>query len=211
MTLFAIATTSLVLGFSGAMMPGPLLTLTISETVRRGPVAGPLLIAGHALLEGSLVILLIFGLAELVQTPLVFTLIALIGGAMLVWMGCGMLRSVPRLSLELTASQDRSMSPLLSGALVSLANPYFTLWWATIGIGYLTVTIDRGWAGGLTFYLFHILADLLWYSFIALAVSRGRALLTDRAYRGLIASCALFLILFGGYFGYCGIDKLLST
>lgn len=211
MTLGAIAATSLVLGFSGAMMPGPLLTLTISETARRGMRAGPQLIAGHALLEGSLVILLLLGLAELVQRPMVFTLIALVGGIMLVWMGYSMMRSLPGLSLDLSADEQQKGSLLISGALVSLANPYFTLWWATVGIGYLTVTIDRGWAGGITFYLFHILADLLWYSAVAMAVSRGRNLLSDKIYRGLIGSCALFLVLFGGYFGYCGIDSLFST
>lgn len=208
MTLGTIAATSLVLGFSGAMMPGPLLTLTISEAARRGMRAGPQLIAGHALLEGSLVILLLLGLAELVQRPMVFTLIALVGGIMLVWMGYSMMHSLSELSLDLSADEQQKSSLLISGALVSLANPYFTLWWATVGIGYLTVTIDRGWAGGITFYLFHILADLLWYSAVAMAVSRGRNLLSDKIYRGLIGSCALFLVLFGGYFGYCGIDRL---
>ncbi len=211
MTLGAIAVTSLILGFSGAMMPGPLLTLTISEAARRGMRAGPLLIAGHALLEATLVILLLFGLAELVQRPPVFALIALIGGTMLIWMGYGMVRSLSGLSLDLSADEQEAVSPLVAGALVSLANPYFTLWWATVGIGYLTLTIESGWLGGVTFYFFHILADLLWYSFVAMAVSRGRTLLTDKVYRGLIASCALFLIMFGGYFGFCGIEKLLST
>lgn len=211
MTLTVIASTSFLLGLSGAMMPGPLLTLTISEATHRGIKAGPLLIAGHALLEGIVVLLLIFGLAELLQSSLVFTLIALSGGIMLIWMGYTMLRSVPQLSLDLDARSSQSMSPLFSGALVSLANPYFTLWWSTVGIGYLAVTIDRGWSGGLTFYLFHIMADLVWYSFIALAVSRGRALLTDRVYRRLISSCALFLVLFGLYFGYCGLNKLFTA
>lgn len=211
MTLGAIAGTSLLLGFSGAMMPGPLLTLTISESARRGMRVGPQLIAGHALLEGVLVILLLVGLAEIIQHPLVFTGIALCGGVMLIWMGCSMVRSLPGMSLDLSPHSQKSFPPVLAGALVSLANPYFILWWASIGIGYLTLTMDRGWVGSLTFFLFHVLADLLWYSFVALAVSRGRSLLSDRLYRFLLASCAIFLILFGGYFGYCGIDKFLST
>ena len=48
------------------MMPGPLLTVTISEAARRGPLAGPLLVAGHAVLEGALVALLFFGLGEVI-------------------------------------------------------------------------------------------------------------------------------------------------
>ena len=209
MTLPLIAATSFMLGLSGAMMPGPLLTLTISESVRRGMRAGPQLILGHALVEAALVVLLLVGLADLVQRPDVFGVIALIGGAMLLWMGVGMLRSLPGLSLDLQ-QQDTSgrMSPVVAGGLISLANPYFTLWWATVGIGYLAVTSDRGWLGGLTFYCFHILADLAWYALIAFAVSRGRNLLSDRPYRILIGSCALFLLSFGGYFGFHGIVKM---
>ncbi|MDT8421419.1 MAG: LysE family transporter [Desulfuromonadales bacterium] len=211
MTLPVIAATSFMLGLSGAMMPGPLLTLTISESARRGVRAGPQLILGHALVEGLLVALLLIGLADLVQRPEIFGVIAMIGGAMLFWMGGGMLRSLPTLSLDLEQRKpEQGLSPVLAGGLISLANPYFTLWWATIGIGYLTVTNAQGWAGGLTFYLFHILADLAWYILIAYAVSRGRHLLADRPYRLLIGGCALFLIGFGGYFGYHGVAKLMA-
>ena len=190
-------------------MPGPLLTLTISESARSGLRAGPQLILGHALVEAALVVSLLVGLADLVQRPDVFGGIALIGGAMLLWMGLGMLRSLPVLSLDLRQQhQSKGLSPVIAGGLVSLANPYFTLWWATVGIGYLAVTSGRGWAGGLTFYCFHILADLVWYLLVAFAVSRGRNLLADRPYRYLIGGCALFLLAFGGYFGFHGLVKL---
>ncbi|PLX88761.1 MAG: lysine transporter LysE [Desulfuromonas sp.] len=209
MTLPVIATTSFMLGLSGAMMPGPLLTLTISEAARRGMRAGPLLILGHALLEALLVALLLIGLADLVQRPLVFGIVGLCGGAMLLWMGGGMLYGLPSLTLDLSQTSTRKgLPPVISGGLVSLANPYFTLWWATVGIGYLTVTSDRGWQGGLVFYLFHILADLFWYCLVAFSVSRGRHLLTDRPYRILIGGCALFLLAFGSYFGFQGFLKL---
>jgi len=211
MTLPVIAATSFMLGLSGAMMPGPLLTMTISESARRGMRAGPQLILGHALVEAAVVVLLLIGLADLVQRPDVFGVIALIGGVMLFWMGGGMLRSLPQLSLDLEQKEEgKGISPVLAGGLISLANPYFTLWWATIGIGYLTVTSAQGWLGGITFYCFHILADLAWYALIAYAVSRGRHLLADRPYRVLIGSCALFLLAFGGYFGYHGMVKLLE-
>jgi len=45
------------------MMPGPLLTITISESSQRGFFIGPALILGHAILELILVIALLFGLA----------------------------------------------------------------------------------------------------------------------------------------------------
>jgi threonine/homoserine/homoserine lactone efflux protein len=207
-TLLAIAGTSFVLGLSGAMMPGPLLTVTITESVRRGAWAGPLLVAGHAALEGVLVLLLFAGLDEVVRTPLVFSAVALIGGILLLWMGWGMLRSLPTLRLDLAANGDAAMHPLTAGVLVSLSNPYFILWWATIGLGYMVVAHEAGAAGVLTFYLFHILSDLVWYALVAGAVSFGRRFLSDRAYRFLVGSCALFLVGFGFYFGWRGMAAL---
>ena len=46
---------SFLVALTGAMMPGPVLTVTISESSRRGAWAGPLLMIGHALLELALI------------------------------------------------------------------------------------------------------------------------------------------------------------
>jgi threonine/homoserine/homoserine lactone efflux protein len=209
-TLFTIACTSFVLGLSGAVMPGPLLTVTIAESMRRGLRAGPLLVAGHALLEGALVVLLFFGLGDLVQQPDVFSGVALVGGGMLLWMGFGMLRSLPRLRLDLDRGRSSGLHPLLAGGAISLANPYFVLWWATIGLGYLAVAHEAGLSGVLTFYLFHILSDFVWYAFVSGAVVFGRRYLGDRGYRGLVGGCAIFILSFGFYFGYRGLERLLG-
>lgn len=208
MNLIVIAGTSFLLGFSGAMMPGPLLTLTIAETMRRGVVAGPLLIFGHALLEGVLVVSLFLGLARWVEHPWVFLSIALLGGAMLVMMGFGMLRQIPRLRLQFAADDKPRLHPVAAGVLVSLANPYFSLWWATVGLTYLLVARDAGWYGVIAFYLAHISSDFVWYAFVSGMIGFGRRFISDTVYRGMIAVCAVFLIGFGGYFGYCGLLQL---
>jgi len=58
----AIFSASFTLALSGALMPGPLFTITISESARRGFRAGPLLMVGHALLEVVLVAAVVQGL-----------------------------------------------------------------------------------------------------------------------------------------------------
>ena len=73
------------------------------------------------------------------------------------------------------------------GALVSSSNPYFLLWWATIGSAYLVSAALYGFPGIAAFVVGHILADLTWFSLIAYATAYGRRLLTLRAYRGLIS------------------------
>jgi len=123
--LISIFGTSFLLALSGALMPGPVLTVTISESSSRGFWAGPLIIVGHGILELCLVIML--------------------------W----------------------------SGILMSLANPYWTIWWATVGLGYLGYSMKCGPAGVLAFFAGHITADFAWYSGISFTVSKGRGFIKD--------------------------------
>ncbi len=105
---------------------------------------------------------------------------------------------------------DRRMHPVLAGILTSLSNPYWALWWATVGLSYIALSLQLGWAGLAFFYLGHILSDLAWYSAVSVALAMGRRLITDRTYRGLVTACAVFLVGFGLYFGYAGARLLLA-
>jgi len=166
------------------------------------------MITGHAILELGLVIAFLLGLAPFFQQPVVFVAIALIGSVILFWMAFGMFRSLPDLRLSWEGDQKRRSHPMISGILMSVANPYWIIWWATIGLGYILYSWRFGYWGIAFFFVGHILADLVWYSLIAAAVAGGRHFLTNRLYRGLIAVCAVFLIVFAGYFAYAGFEKL---
>ncbi|MEN6373388.1 MAG: LysE family transporter [Smithella sp.] len=206
--LLTIFASSFVIAFSGALMPGPLLTAAISESSQRGFIVGPLMIAGHAILELVLVITLLLGLAPFLQLPAVFVATALIGSAILFGMAWGMFRSLPSLHLSWDADRKQRKNPVLSGILMSVVNPYWIIWWATIGLGYILYSWQFGLVGVAFFFTGHILADLVWYSIVTAAVAGGRHFLTDRLYRGLIAVCAAFLVVFAGYFAYAGLTKL---
>jgi threonine/homoserine/homoserine lactone efflux protein len=206
-TFLTIFASSFIIALSGALMPGPLLTATISESSRRGFIMGPLLIVGHGILEFGLVIALLLGLAPFLQQPAVFVATALYGAAILLWMAFGMLRSLPELRLSWDGEQKPRNHPVVSGILMSVANPYWIIWWATIGLGYILYSWRFGLWGIAFFFAGHILADLIWYSVVAAAVAGGRRFLTDRIYQGLIAGCAVFLVLFAGYFAYAGFQK----
>lgn len=186
--------------FSGALMPGPLLTINIRESLKTGFWAGPKLILGHALLEAMLVLALLFGLGSIIELPLSKGIISILGGMFLFWMAYGMLFKEGKAGLNLQADQELSpskntqrMSLVLTGALISLANPYWSLWWATLGLGFLAQAREFGLSGIAFFYSGHIFADFLWYSLISLAVSKGKTYLSPKLYRGIIIVCAIFL------------------
>jgi threonine/homoserine/homoserine lactone efflux protein len=101
--------------------------------------------------------------------------------------------------------QSMSQGQVLAGITMSLANPYWVLWWATIGLGYVLYCRQFGIAGIVFFFSGHILADFLWYGFVSLAMAKGRHLLNDYLYRVLIGVCAGALVVFSGYFIYTGL------
>ncbi len=208
-SLLRIALSSFLIAISGDVMPGPVLTVTISESAKRGFMAGPMIVLGHGILELSLMILIIFGFANIVNRPGVIGVVGLAGGVVLIGLSYGMLKNLKNLRLDLTPDQNISGNPVIAGILTSLANPYWTIWWATIGVGYVVIAMKFGMMGILFFFIGHIAADLAWYSGISFLVTRGRKHISDRIYRGIILVCALVLIFFAVTFGIMGLNQLL--
>ncbi len=206
----AIFVSSFVLALSGAIAPGPLITATITESLRRGSLAGPLLITGHGLLELVLLGALLLGLTPLFHEPWFVATVSLSGGTILLGMAWSIRRALPTLKLALpgTPAASAGRSLILKGAVLSLANPYFTIWWATIGLGYIMHSLRLGPAAVAAFFTGHILGDLFWYGLVSFTLARGRKLLTDRLYRGIMAAGAAILALFACYFVYLGLDML---
>jgi len=210
-SMLSILLSSFVVGLSGAMMPGPLLTVTISESSRRGMMVGTLLILGHGMLELVLVICILFGLAPILNQKRVFITIALAGAAILIWMAVGMFRALPSLSLKGGDNEStRKNNLVIAGAMISVANPYWTIWWVSIGVGYIAYSLTFGKWGVFFFFIGHIMADLLWYAAISAAVWKGKDFLTDKVYRWLIGVCAAFLVVFACGFAWSGIQKLIA-
>jgi threonine/homoserine/homoserine lactone efflux protein len=213
----AIFVSSFIIGLSGALMPGPLLAVTIRDSTRRGFVAAPLLVLGHGILELGLLSLLLLGLAEWLKGETATTAIALAGCGALLWMAIGMVREVRSLRFEPGVSKEESINtggagcywrPVADGVIASISNPYWSLWWATIGLGYLALSRGQGLTGVAFFFAGHILADAAWFIFVGMTVSVGRGWFTDRVYRGIVGVCAGFLFFFALSFGYFGVAKL---
>lgn len=208
--LFTIFSTSFIVAFSGAMIPGPFMTTTISESARRGPWVGPKMIAGHALLELALLFALFFGLAPLFTNKIFFVIVSLAGGAIMIWMAHGMFRALRTLEIATTSKSGKPVNLFVAGIAMSLANPYWIIWWATVGLGYLVVAQKLGFTGVIFFFAGHILGDLVWYSAISFAVGKGGKFIGNRTYKILVGSCAVLLSGFAVWLVVTGIGKLVN-
>jgi threonine/homoserine/homoserine lactone efflux protein len=227
--LAALFVTSFGVGFTGALMPGPLTTLAVRETMRRGFWAGPLLAVGHSLVDLVLVIGLALGLSRFLDNDSVNGGIGIVGGLFLLWMGVHTIGALPkevpalapalangpgaatydgswrqRWMRSLAASdRPRPSTALVLGVaagLVTLSSPGVIVWWATVGTLLVQQGLDHGAAGVASIYTGHILSDIVWLSLLALLLTSGRHLMSGFVYRGVLAFCALLLLALGAYF-----------
>ena len=209
--LIFIFVTSLGIGFSGAVTPGPLLTVTVAESARRGFRAGPQLVLGHGILELALLVGLWLGLAGALSDPSVIAVVGAIGGAALIVFGAFMAHAALRRRVSLHGPVDAPwarLHPVGAGLVASVTNPFWTLWWATIGLAYVTRATRLGFAGAASFFGGHILSDLIWFGAVAFIIATGRRFMGDRTYRALIGLCGAFLIGLGAFFVVSGATAL---
>ncbi|NOZ29571.1 MAG: LysE family transporter [Chloroflexi bacterium] len=211
MELIAIVAAFWVISLSGALSPGPLTALAISEGARAGFWSGPKLALGHGLIEGALVLAIAYGLGSWLQQPVVAGTIGLAGGVLLLWMGYGLVAGVWRGHLSLQDAHAASppsavrLGQVPAGVLMSVGNPYWSLWWATFGASQILRVAPYGlWALAFFYVVGHWTADLGWLSLLSMATASGRRVISDRVYRITLVVCGLFLIAFAVYFGWSG-------
>ncbi len=211
MNLVQLVVGAFVVGFSGAMSPGPVLAATVAESLRRGARAGPQIVAGHALLEMALVATLLAGLDRWLRMDGVRTALSIAGGAALLWMAL-------RMAMDLRAGRliadpghsslpPPSLHPVALGIVLSLSNPYWILWWATIGLAMLTPAMERGWPAVASVYAGHIFADLTWYSAVSVAVAGGRRVMPSAVRRAVALLCTLGMVWLGATFLLVGMRR----
>ncbi len=120
----------IIISLSGVMMPGPVLAATITKG-SKDKNAGLWIGLGHGVVELPLIALIYFGAGEYFEIPWVMVVIGVVGGLMLLYIGFGMIRH--RLD-ESGKEKYLPYHPLIAGIITTVSNPYFFLWWATIGL-----------------------------------------------------------------------------
>lgn len=190
------------ISLSGVMMPGPVTAVTIANGARHKG-AGALVAVGHGLVEIPLMVLIYFGFAHLLGLTGVKIGVGLAGGLVLIWMALKVFR-IQAVSFD--ARQQRpGRSAIGAGLVTSATNPYFFVWWATIGAALLVNARDFGNAGVVAMGATHWLCDLGWLFLISWVVFKSKHLWTPRVHRWVFGLCAVVLAGFGAWFIFSGV------
>jgi threonine/homoserine/homoserine lactone efflux protein len=206
MTLPAFLLEAAAISLSGVMAPGPVTSVAVGKG-SESPHAGALIAIGHGIVELPLMVAVFYGVGRLLQLPHTSAAIALVGGLFLLWMGFDMLRSLRRDTVRDTHSAH---TPLVAGILLSAGNPYFLVWWATVGAALIARSVRFGVWGFLAFALAHWMCDLLWDYLLSALSFKGGQVFGVRFRRGIFLLCGACLILFGGRFVIDGVLRFLG-
>lgn len=185
------------ISLSGVIAPGPVTAATLASGMRSRH-AGSLIAVGHGIVEFPLMLLVAAGAGTLLTSSVLATGIGLVGGAVLVLMGIGMVRNLRGSDIATVTPNGRS--PVWTGVALTAGNPYFLVWWATVGLTLTTRALEIGMLAFGLFALLHWLCDMAWLEGLSLAAFSGVKLLGNGLQRTVLGICSVALIGLGGYF-----------
>lgn len=206
--------TVVAISVTGVMMPGPVTAAAIAKGYSR-KWAGVHIALGHALVEFPTIALMAVGLGAILSNRWVNIGIGLLGGAMLVFMGISMILSRGGVLDKLRKSGDDSprdpfpYHPFVAGVLTTASNPYYFLWWATLGAALTLNALEFGLAVLVVFAVVHWSVDLGWDALISCTVHRSRGLGDSRVHAAVFGFCGGVMVLFGAWFGASAVWALL--
>jgi len=201
MSLLTFLFEAVLISLSGVLAPGPITAVTIGKG-KESPHAGVFVAIGHGIVEFPLIISIFYGFGYLLKLDYVKEVIAFVGGLFLLFMGISIFRGIKQIDIN---SKKSTHLPIIDGILLSLGNPYFLIWWATVGATLIFRSINFGMLGFLFFMLFHWLCDFFWCYFLSILSFRGGRYFGKKFQKIVSTICGVFLLFFGGKFIYYSI------
>jgi len=197
-----------VISLSGVLAPGPVTAAAVSMG-SRSKYAGTLIGIGHAIIEFPLMVLIMLGMDTLLKSASTQIVASLAGGGLLLVMAIQMLANLK--TAAVLSGKAPKARPILTGLILSVSNPYFLLWWASVGLALATRATQLGiWAFAL-FAVVHWLCDCAWLQALSWTSFKGSNLLSTRGKQIVLVICSLALFLFGLFFIYTALGLLFKS
>ncbi len=204
MDLIGLIITTIAVSVSGVMSPGPLTASAVMIGARGSGRGGLIIALGHTIFEFPyiLVIAMLYSSITVLLSSVIvnFALTAAIS-AFIFFFSYLTIRdgiSVLRLKTEFKGGRgDYAYNPLLIGLLLTGLNPYFLLWWLSVGMPLIRMSMSMGLQVLLIMYVAHVWMDYFWLALMSLAGEGSVRILRSRGYGALLVALGIILILFG--------------
>jgi threonine/homoserine/homoserine lactone efflux protein len=181
------------ISMSAIMTPGPVFAVTIAKG-HKNKNAGALIALGHGIIEVPLILLIYLGFARFFNSDVIKMVIGLVGGMVLIFMGLQMFKGRKNMGTE---GRDLPYSSLTAGVITTSSNPYFFLWWATVGTTLVSTANTFGFFGFLLLVVIHWSCDFIWNVFVSIATFKSKHLWNNRVHEIGFSVCSVILTIFG--------------
>ena len=92
------------------------------------------------------------------------------------------------------------------GVVLSALNPFFILWWMTVGVKLISDSASFGLVAGVALlFALHVWMDYAWLAATAYLASRGSSAIESRYYKILMLALSAALVYYGVQFLIAGI------
>ncbi len=209
MDLLGFVATVILVTASGALAPGPLFFGLLMHGSKEGARGGFSAAVGHTIIEFPLVLALALGLLAAASQPIIKSLIGFVGGVGLIGFGLFQVYETIKGNPDrgqLPKAKSVPASSLVLGLALTGLNPYFILWWLTVG----SVIIVRALAfaaivGVLIMYASHVWMDYAFLTAIAHLGKKGQAIVGSRYYKFALITFGLILVYYGATFLFAAV------
>lgn len=184
------------ISLSGVMMPGPVFAGTVAKGYK-DKNAGMQIAFGHGIVEFPLIAFIGLGFGSFFEDQGVMIVIGLVGGAVLVYIGYNMMRM--RKEIDKT-EKYLPYHPIIVGVITTITNPYFFLWWATVGLFLIAYALGFGLLAFVGFAVLHWSCDFLWDYFVSFTVFKSKKFWSEKGHNILFGICGAIMIIFGVWF-----------
>ena len=186
----------IIISVSGVMSPGPLFAANITYGLKEGFRSGIKIAIGHSIVELPLVILLGIGAFSLEIFPEFRVIISIFGAITLFGFAGMQIKAIFKKNGGISTKPKHG--PIITGILFSALNPFFIIWWLTIGLKLISdAMLVWAFAGVLIVFVFHIWMDFVWLGMVAFFASKSVKIISNRNYKIIMAGLSLILIYFG--------------
>ncbi|MGB0724476.1 MAG: LysE family transporter [Nitrosopumilus sp.] len=186
----------IIISASGVMSPGPLFAANITHGLKNGTKAGIKIAIGHSLVEFPLVILLGIGILSMEVFPEFRTIISILGAITLFVFAFLQIKTI--LNKNKKISTKLKQGPIITGILLSGLNPFFIIWWLTIGLKLISDAMAIwAFAGILIVFVLHIWMDFVWLGATAFLISKSKKIISNTNYKIIVLALSAILIYFG--------------
>jgi threonine/homoserine/homoserine lactone efflux protein len=219
MNVLEFAVEVIFLSVSGVLSPGPLFFANLIYGSKQGFHAGIKIALGHTIVEFLLILLLalgLFGFSSIILSNESLRVIGLIGGAAIIFFSLSQINGIIKRRrrvgedinnynnnndiFKINTIKRRLDEPLIIGLVFSILNPFFLVWWLTVGLKLISDSVylfDTIVAGAIFLFSFHIWMDYAWLGATSYMIYKGRSILKARFYYIFLFSISIILASYG--------------